>query len=71
MFIFFEYTAIMALTALVATLLFAVSAALLMVEEGFAAALRMSRRTANTMDTLNDASALQSREVQRSASPQS
>jgi hypothetical protein len=58
MFISFEYAAIMALTVVVATLLFAVSAAFLMVEEGSAAALRMLRRT---MNTLNEGSGLQSR----------
>jgi hypothetical protein len=58
MFIFFEYTAIVAPTVVVATLLFAVSAAFLMVEEEFAAALRMLRRT---MNTLNEGSGLLSR----------
>jgi hypothetical protein len=58
MFIFFEYAAIVALTVVVTTLFFAVTAAFLMVGEGFAAALRMLR---GTMNTLRDGSGLQSR----------
>ena len=57
MFMFFEYTVIVVLTAVVATLLFAVSTAFLMVAEGFAAALRSLRSsTGNTMNTIREGS---------------
>jgi hypothetical protein len=60
MFILFEYTVIVVLTAVVATVLFAVSAAFLMVAAGFAVALRRLRRTRNTMNTINEGSGMQS-----------
>jgi hypothetical protein len=61
MFVFFEYTAVLTLTALLVTFLFAVSVALLMVEEGLAADLRMFRRSANTINMRNDGSRFQRR----------
>jgi hypothetical protein len=48
MYIFLEYTTILALIALVATLLFAASAVVVMVEQGIAAVLRISQRTVST-----------------------
>jgi len=61
MFIFLEYTAIVALALLGLALLFAFSAALLMVEEGFEVALRMLRTNANTTNTLDEGSGLRRR----------
>jgi len=48
MFIIFEDTVIVVVTAVVAILLFAVSAAFLMIAEGFAAAVRRLRRPATS-----------------------
>jgi len=59
MFVLLEYAAVVALTLLVLALLFAVSAALLMVGEVFVTALRMLRRTTNTLNTRDERPGLQ------------
>jgi hypothetical protein len=48
MYVFFEYVTVLALVALVATLLFAASVVFVMVGEGIGAVLRISRKTATT-----------------------
>lgn len=48
MYVFFEYTTVVALIVLIASLLFAASAVVVMVEQGIAAVLRISRRIVST-----------------------
>jgi hypothetical protein len=48
MYVFFEYMMVVALIALIASVLFAASAVVVMVEQGIAAVLRISQRTVST-----------------------